>query len=142
MDNQTENSSQFCFRTDMDDNSNYTIFRLRKTNLTPQFFIQVSVPNYESERSYICALDSEIGFASVSTNFLSDFGTVRQCGIFFIFLLIFLYDRLRNTIKQCNKTDYTLYTHPLHHPNVNLEYNDAFFSGLVFCNQTYLQVKK
>jgi hypothetical protein len=124
----------------MDDNSNYTIFRLRKTNLTPQFVIQVSVPNYESERSYICALDEEIDFASVSTIFLFDFGTVRQCGIFF-FLLIFLYDRLRNTIKYSNKIDYTLYTHPLHHPNVNLEYNDAFFSGLVFCNQKYLQVK-
>ena len=60
---------------------------------------------------------------------------------FLFFLLIFLYDRLRNTIKYSNKIDYTLYTHPLHHPNVNLEYNDAFFSGLVFCNQKYLQVK-
>jgi hypothetical protein len=83
----------------MDDNSDYTIFRLRKTNLTPQFVIQVSVPNYESERSYICALDEEIDFASVSTIFLFDFGTVRQRGIFYFFLLIFLYDRLRNTIK-------------------------------------------
>ena len=80
MDNQTENSSQFCFRTDMDDNSKYTM--LGKTNLTPQFFIQVSVPNYESERSYIYALDKEIDFASVSTSFLFDFGTVRQCDIF------------------------------------------------------------
>ena len=124
----------------MDDNSKYTILRLRKTNLTPQFFIQVSVPNYESERSYICALDSEIDFASVSTSFLFDFGTVRQCDIF-LFFYFFFYDRLRNTIKQCNKIDYTLYTHPLHHPNVNFEYKDAFFSGLVFCNQKYLQVK-
>jgi hypothetical protein len=65
LDNQTENSSKFYFRTEMDDNSNYIIFLLRKTNLTPQFFIQVSVPKYESERSYICALDSEIGWVKL-----------------------------------------------------------------------------
>jgi len=72
----------------MDDNSKYTILRLRKTNLTPQFFIQVSVPNYECERSYICALDKR----SILPPFLQVFYSILELFdsvIFFYFFIFF-----------------------------------------------------
>ena len=46
----------------------------RKVNLIPPYFIQVPVPNQESDRSYMCVLGGSI--LPLSTILIFDFGIV------------------------------------------------------------------
>ena len=69
-----------------------THINVKKTSLTPPFFIEVPVPRQESERSCICVF--EISILSLSTTLIFEFWNCLDSGICFHFI--------NKHISRCN----------------------------------------
>ena len=61
---------------------------VHKTSLTSPLFIEVPVPNQESNRTVMYVCLRGINLASVSTSFLSDFGTLPTVVFLFVFVFV------------------------------------------------------